>query len=78
MKTAISFVLSVFLLLLCLDAQLAAQESTFVKGDKVLNLGIGFGSSYYSSFYTSHIPAISASFEVGIIDGIFENGTITS
>ena len=76
MKTAISFVLLVFLLPLFLDAPLAAQESTFAKGDKVLNLGIGFGSSYYSSFYTSHMPAISASFEVGVIDGILDKGSI--
>ena len=26
--------------------QLVAQESTFAKGDKVLNLGIGFGSGF--------------------------------
>lgn len=56
--------------------QLVAQESTFVKGDKVLNLGIGFGSSYFGSFYTSHMPALSASFEVGVKDGIFDKGSI--
>ena len=52
------------------------RNSTFVKGDKVLNLGIGFGSSYYGSYYTSHMPAISASLEVGVLDGILEKGSI--
>lgn len=56
--------------------QLLAQESMFKKGDKALNLGIGFGSSYYGGFYTSHMPAISASFEVGVADGILDKGSI--
>lgn len=56
--------------------QMSAQESTFVKGDKVLNLGIGFGSTYYGSYYTSHTPAISASFEVGVKDGVIDKGSI--
>jgi hypothetical protein len=57
-------------------AQMSAQESTFKKGDKVLNLGLGFGNTYYGSFYTSHMPAISASFEVGVADKILEKGSI--
>lgn len=56
--------------------QLLAQESTFQKGDKVLNLGIGFGSTYYGSYYTSHTPALSASLEFGVADGILEKGSI--
>lgn len=57
-------------------SQLFAQESTFSVGDKVLNLGLGFGSSYYSGFYTSRTPALSASFEVGVKDGILDKGSI--
>lgn len=57
-------------------SQLVAQESTFQKGDKVLNLGIGFGSTYYGSFYGSHTPALSASLEVGVIDGVLDKGSI--
>jgi hypothetical protein len=57
-------------------SQLVAQESTFAKGDKVLNLGIGFGSSYYTGYYTSLTPSLSASFEVGVKDGILEKGSI--
>ncbi len=56
--------------------QLLGQESTFVKGDKILNLGVGFGSTYYSSYYTSHTPALSASLEFGVKDGILEKGSI--
>ena len=57
-------------------SQLLAQESTFREGSKVLNLGIGFGSTYYSSYYTSQAPALSASFEVGVKDGVIDKGSI--
>jgi hypothetical protein len=56
--------------------QLIAQESTFKKGDNVVNLGIGFGSTYYSSLYTSRAPALSVSFETNIKDGILDKGSI--
>lgn len=57
--------------------QLIAQEPTFSKGDKVLNLGIGLGSTLYSgSFYKSQIPPLSASFEVGVVDNILEKGVL--
>jgi hypothetical protein len=57
-------------------SQLFAQESTFKQGDKVLNLGIGFGSTYYSSYYTSHTPALSASVEFNVKDGVLDKGSI--
>jgi len=57
--------------------QLVAQEPTFVKGDKVLNVGIGFGTTLYSgSYYKSQIPPISASLEFGVADNILEKGVI--
>lgn len=56
--------------------QLFSQNPTFVKGDRVLNLGMGLGSSYYASYYSSQMPALSASFEVGIVDNILEKGVI--
>jgi hypothetical protein len=56
--------------------QLAAQKSTFVSGDKVFNFGIGLGSTYYSGFYTSRMPAITGSFEVGVSDEVLEKGSI--
>jgi len=57
--------------------QLIAQEPTFEKGDKVLNLGIGFGSAWYTGIgYSTQIPPVSASFEIGIVDNILEKGVI--
>ena len=56
---------------------LTAQESLFNVGDKVVNLGIGFGSTLYvGSFYSSTVPPVSISFEKGFKDGILEKGTI--
>jgi hypothetical protein len=54
--------------------QLVAQTPTFNKGDKVLNLGIGMGSTTYSGFNMAALFATS--FEVGIIDKIARKGTI--
>jgi len=57
--------------------QLKAQEPTFSKGDKVLNLGLGLGSTLYSGFYyKSMIPPLSASVDVGIVDNVLEKGVI--
>lgn len=56
---------------------LFAQEPTFQKGDKVLNLGLGLGSTLYSGTgYTSSVPPVSASFEIGIKDDVLEVGSI--
>ena len=58
-------------------SQLKAQEPTFSKGDKVLNLGFGLGSTLYSGFYyKSMIPPLSASVDVGIVDNVLEKGVI--
>ncbi|MBN2699243.1 MAG: hypothetical protein JXR52_10505 [Bacteroidales bacterium] len=49
--------------------QLSAQEPSFLKGDKVLNVGIGLGSTLYTGiYYKTTIPPISASLEWGIVD----------
>lgn len=51
----------------------ANAQNTFVKGDKVLNLGLGLGTRFYSgSGYTNKIPPVSASFEVGVKDNLFD------
>jgi hypothetical protein len=71
-KLLLLFVIGCFTL-----TQLVAQESTFNKGDKVLNIGIGFGTTLYSgTYYKSQIPPISASLEFGVADNILEKGVI--
>ncbi|MDR1725425.1 MAG: hypothetical protein LBR28_03430 [Bacteroidales bacterium] len=51
-----------------------ANAQTFKKGDKVLNVGIGFGDPYggWGSYgWETKVPAIHASLDYGIIDKIF-------
>jgi hypothetical protein len=58
-------------------ASLTAQETTFNKGDKVLNLDLGLGSAIYSGVgYSSVVPPLSASLEIGIVDNILEKGSV--
>ena len=52
-----------------------AQENKFAVGDKVVNLGIRFGG-YRTWGYHATVPPISASFEVGVKDGILDVGSI--
>ena len=71
-KLILLFVAVVFSL-----SQMFAQESTFQKGDKVVNIAVGFGSGLYTgSGYTTSVPPISGSFEIGVKDGIIEKGSI--
>ncbi len=69
-----------FLLLSCAVllslSQLLAQESTFKQGDKVVNLGIGLGSSFYASWYTSQTPTITGSLDYCIKNVISDKGGI--
>lgn len=66
--------LPVFLALF-LTLSLNAQN-TFNKGDNVLNLGLGLGSTLYTgAYYSSSIPPISASYEVGIKDELFDENS---
>jgi len=67
-----------FIALLFVCGVASAQRPTFEKGDKVLNLGIGFGGTYYSSFSSgySKSPFLSASLDVGIVDNVIDKGTI--
>lgn len=57
---------------------LSAQDNTFLKGDKVLNLGIGFGGGYYSSYSSgfSKTPFLSAAVDVGIIEDVLDVGSV--
>lgn len=71
-KILVLFVVACFSL-----TQLFAQEPTFNKGDKVLNLGLGLGTSLYSGVgYSGVIPPLSGSVEVGVVDNIIEKGVI--
>lgn len=54
--------------------QLIAQQQIFNKGEKVLNLGLGIGSTL--GYGTTAIPPLSASFEVGVVDNIIDKGVI--
>ena len=69
--------LTLGIFLAVLTTSLMAQDPMFSQGDKVLNLGIGFGSTLYSgSFYHTSVPALSASYEVGVKDGVLDVGSI--
>jgi len=63
----------------CLSlGQLNAQEPTFVKGDKVLNVALGLGNTLYTgTHYKGQIPPLSGSLEFGVVDNIIdEKGVI--
>ena len=65
------------IVLISITSGAMAQNSTFNKGDKVLNLGLGIGSTLYTgSNYKAGIPPLSASFEVGVKDGVLDKGSI--
>jgi hypothetical protein len=48
----------------------AANAQVFAKGTSAINVGIGFGNTYYlgGSYYKFVMPAISASYEYGIVE----------
>jgi hypothetical protein len=56
--------------------QLQAQEPTFNKGDKVLNLSLGLGSHYYTTYYKMQVPPVAASLEFGVVDNVIDKGVI--
>ena len=75
MKKIVFLILASIFLFATLKAQddVSSAPKLFLKGDKVLNLGIGIGSTLYSgSYYSTKIPPISASLEVGALDNLFE------
>ena len=73
MKKLLSIAATVILSL----STLQAQESMFNLGDKVVSLGIGFGSTLYSgSYYSRGVPPLSFAYEQAIKDDILEKGVI--
>lgn len=59
-----------------ISISLNAQDNLHVSGEKVLNLGIGLGNALYSGTgYTSQMPPLSVSYEVGIADDFLDINT---
>ncbi|MEW6469178.1 MAG: hypothetical protein AB1458_09650 [Bacteroidota bacterium] len=53
---------------------LGVNAQSFVKGQKDINLGIGFGNTFIGSGYRTTIPAISFSFDFGLTGEISLGG----
>lgn len=54
-------------------SHLNAQEDMLVKGDKVVNIGIGLGSSLgYYGLSSVGLPFVNGSAEFGIVDGLIQ------
>lgn len=52
------------------------SQDIFVKGDRVVNLSVGLGSGLYrGSAFSDVTPAIAGSFEVGVIDNLFDENS---
>lgn len=49
------------------------SQNAFVKDSKVINVGIGIGNTLYGSGFSGLIPPISASFEYGVKDNLFND-----
>ncbi len=61
-----------------LALSLSAQDNTFLKGDKVASLAVGFGGGYYSAYSSgfTKMPFLSLAVDVGVVDGILDVGSI--
>jgi opacity protein-like surface antigen len=69
--------LTIFAIVFSSISVLQAQESMFNLGDKVVSLGIGFGSTLYTgSYYSRGVPPISIAYEQAIKDEVLEKGVI--
>jgi hypothetical protein len=62
-----------FLFAFAVATSLMAQNNNFAQGDKVLNVGIGIGSTLYAGTgYTSKVPPVSVSLEFGFKDDFLD------
>ncbi len=67
-KSLIGIAAAFFLLTM---SSLQAKSQIFAVGDKDINLGIGFGATWYSGAgYKTTIPPVSASLDIGLKDDI--------
>jgi len=68
----VNLILTAAILLFAMVAtNIQAQDATFGKGVKVVNLGLGLGSTLGGYGYATEIPPISVSLDWGIIDELF-------
>jgi hypothetical protein len=52
---------------------LNAQDPVFSKGDKILNIAVGLGSTLYTgTYYKGQVPPLSVSLEIGVADNIID------
>jgi len=62
---------------LLLISVISINAQTFKKGDLVGNLTLGLGSALYSGIgYSTSIPPLAVSADYGIVDNVFDKGTI--
>jgi hypothetical protein len=66
-------IFTVFAFCLCFNVGVSAQN-VFSKGDQLVNLGIGVGS-YDGTGYATKILPISASYEYGVKDELFDENS---
>jgi hypothetical protein len=66
-------IFAVLIVMFIAVSQLSAQQPSFIKGDKVVDISIGLPSYGYGNV---GIPPIIGSFEIGIVDGILEKAAV--
>lgn len=69
----------VFAVLAFFAATASAQssgQSAFKKGDKIFNLGLGLGSPYWGSGYSSSLISPTVALEVAVSDELSIGGTV--
>lgn len=59
-------------LIICGASFIVNAQNIFSKGDRAVNIGLGIGSYYGGTGYSSSIPPLSVSFEQGIMDGLLD------
>jgi hypothetical protein len=73
---AMKKIIAVLMVVFFAASQLGAQQPSFEKGSKVLNLGVGLGMLHVGSYYKTTVPPISVSWDIGIVDGILKKAAI--
>lgn len=78
MKTKLFKILTAIAVLAFVALDADAQDQVFHKGDRDLNVGVGFGTPWSSNGVNTILPAISATYDLGLRDdwgpGVFGVG----